>query len=47
MEPGYLLGWMEVENSVKEFRMQGNVSTKPRFTTTLAASPRGTVATLR
>ena len=46
-EPGTLLRWMEVENSVRDFRMVGAGATKPRFTTSLADSPRGTVATLR
>jgi len=47
MEPGYLLRWMELENSVQTMRMVGRGQNKPLFTVTLADSPRGTVATLR
>jgi len=47
MEPGFMLRWMELENSVQTMRMVGRGQNKPLFTVTLADSPRGTVATLR
>jgi hypothetical protein len=47
LEPGYLLRWMELENTVRTMRMTGRGQTKPLFTISLADSPRGTVATLR
>ena len=47
MEPGYLLRWMELENSVKTMRMTGRGQNKPLFTVSLSDSPRGSVATLR